>query len=102
MTSYYKIPLLPTPNQVVNTTINDKAIEVSLALRKNNRLYATISINNETIISSRVCLDRTALTPEWYKNKNMVFTFVDSQGYTDPEYSGLGSRYNLFMVAVDG
>ena len=80
-------PLDPYPNQTVSAVINNSRWAVQLLTRL-GRLYATVGNDEDgVIVRNRVCLDRIFIT------RNLVF--VDQAGSQDPEYSGLGNRYQL-------
>ncbi|EOF5040214.1 hypothetical protein ACPW90_003781 [Providencia rettgeri] len=84
-----EIPLSPIPNQTFSFTNGTDEYEVELNSRL-NKLYATVKKNNENVVCNRICRNMTYIC-QW-------LIFADQQGNTDPEYTGLGSRYRLIWA----
>lgn len=84
-----EISLSPIPNQIFSFTNGTDEYEVELNSRLNN-LYATVKKNNEIVVCNRICRNMTYIC-QW-------LIFADQQGNTDPEYTGLGSRYRLIWA----
>ena len=78
----YTIPVDPTPNQFLTTTLEGKKWDITLESRLGN-IY--ISLND--VLYNRVCLHNV---PVGYG-----FVFIDINETNDPQWEGLGSRYVL-------
>ncbi|UYL86092.1 hypothetical protein [Acinetobacter phage vB_AbaM_BP10] len=86
----YDIPLAQVPNQFFTTSLNGVTWAITLETRLNN-LYISLSNNNDgDVLLNRICLNRTYL--------GHGFVFVDIDGNSDPEYTGLGTRYLLIWT----
>ncbi|SPL71519.1 phage baseplate plug family protein [Acinetobacter stercoris] len=83
------IPLDAYPNQTVSSIIAGQRWTFTLQTRLDH-LYATVENENQgTLVLNRICVDGAFITP------NLVF--IDTQGNSDPIYSGLNEvgRYKL-------
>jgi len=58
-------------------------------------LYCDLVVNNNPIVSTMLCLNLVGLVREAYLGFTGQLFFYDTQGASDPEYSGLGTRYQL-------
>ncbi|MCC8367113.1 hypothetical protein J8V57_12650 [Xenorhabdus sp. PB61.4] len=81
-----EITLSPIPNQTTSFTIGTDLIDLTLESRLGN-IFATVQKNGEYLVCNRICRNLSYIC-RW-------LVFVDIEGNTDPEYTGLGSRYKL-------
>ncbi|WP_387690769.1 hypothetical protein [Photorhabdus sp. RM71S] len=81
-----EIALSPLPNQTTSFSINGDLIDLTLESRL-GKIFATVQKNGEYLVCNRICRNLSYLC-RW-------LIFVDIEGNSDPEYSGLGSRYKL-------
>ena len=58
-------------------------------------LYCDLVANNTDIVSTMLCLNLVGLVREAYLGFTGQLFFYDTQGTSDPDYSGLGDRYQL-------
>lgn len=58
-------------------------------------LYCDLVVNNNPIVSTMLCLNLVGLVREAYLGFTGQLFFYDTQGTNDPDYSGLGARYQL-------
>jgi hypothetical protein len=58
-------------------------------------MYFDLTLNGTLIVSTMICLDRVNLVRYAYLGFIGNLAFIDTQGTTDPVYTGLGSRYIL-------
>ncbi|GLH29734.1 hypothetical protein WSS15_23840 [Acetobacter pasteurianus] len=94
MSSAYTIPLNAVAFQKVQTPLSGQTIRFDIQQRSTG-LYANIWLNGAMKMAGVLCQDRTWLVREAYFGFPGDFTFVDTQGTSDPEYSALGTRYLL-------
>ncbi len=80
------ITISPIPNQTTSFSIGTDLIELTLETRLEN-IFATVKQNGEYLVCNRICRNLTYIC-RW-------LVFIDIEGNSDPEYSGLGSRYKL-------
>lgn len=55
-------------------------------------------VNGSLLCGGVACLNKTFIVLNLYLGFIGDFSFLDTQGDTDPVYTGLGSRYLLFYV----
>lgn len=96
-----RIPLQAVPNQTAAVTLARQSVQI--AVRQNGRhLYFDLVSNGVSIMRSRICRDRQRLLLDaTYRGFVGDFAFVDMQGDSDPSYTGLGSRFQLFYIGAD-
>ena len=58
-------------------------------------LYCDLVANNTDIVSTMLCLNLVGLVRSAYLGFTGQLFFYDTQGTSDPDYSGLGDRYQL-------
>lgn len=97
------VPLQTAPNQTLAVTLARQAAQV--ALRQNGgALYFDLRVGDAYIVRTRICRDRQRLLLDaQYRGFVGDFAFIDTQGESDPEYTGLGdvsARYQLIYLAA--
>ena len=92
------IPLESVPNQTLRVTLGGQDCTIELRTLSTG-LFITLSVSGSPIISTAYCGDRNLLVREAYLGFIGDLSFVDLQGHTDPEYSGLGERWVLYYFA---
>ncbi|MHB8915610.1 MAG: phage baseplate plug family protein [Thiobacillus sp.] len=118
------IPLQSVPNQSLSVTLNGQlcAIELrSLGFQNSpefilglsvlgdtlgslyqlpaTMLFITLTVAGAAIITNQICLDRKLLVREPYLGFLGDIGFIDNQGTDDPDYMGLGNRFQLIYFA---
>lgn len=100
------IPLQAVPNQTLtvqlagqDTQLNiyQKSATGVLGYRENpiGHLYMDVLVNNAYVISGVLCLNRSLIVRSTYLGFLGDFAWDDTQGLTDPVYTGVGARYQL-------
>lgn len=95
-----RIPLQPVPIQTLAVMLARQSCQI--ALRQNGgNLYFDLQVNGVDIIRTRICRDRQRLLLDaHYRGVVGEFAFVDTQGTDNPQFAGLGSRYQLVYLPV--
>jgi hypothetical protein len=93
-----RIPLQAVPNQTLAVTLTRQ--NTQLAIRQNGgALYFELISNGASIVRTRICRDRQRLLLNLrYLGFIGDFAFVDTRGIADPQYFGLGSRFQLYYL----
>jgi hypothetical protein len=96
------IPLAPVPSQTLACVLAKQNASLSLYTR-GALLYLDLSVGGVPVVSTRICRNITRLLLDaQYRGFTGDLCFVDTQGDTDPVYTGLGSRYQLvYLEAAD-
>lgn len=94
------IPLQAVPSQTLAVTLARQPAQI--AVRQNgDALYFDLLVGDKAIIRSRICLDRARLLlGTAYRGFVGDFAFVDLQGRSNPNFTGLGSRYQLYYLGA--
>jgi hypothetical protein len=92
-----QIPIASTPSQTLNVTLGAQSCKINL-YQKSTGVYLDLSIDNAPIITAVLCLDRVKLVRHKYLGFIGSLAFVDTQGKTDPDYTGFGARYVLIYL----
>lgn len=87
------IPVAPVPNQMLSVQLGGQVCEIAIR-QKPSGLYLTLWADDVLIMSSILCLNAVPMSVEYSKFPGSLM-FFDMNGSSDPEYSGLGSRYQL-------
>lgn len=91
------IPIQPVAAQTFQATLGAQDCQITLR-QFGNGLYIDV-LNNTTntpIVSGRYCVDRVSIIRPAYLGFVGWLYFVDvTQAGQDPDYTGLGSRYQL-------
>jgi hypothetical protein len=89
------IPLQPVPSQTVNALINNQATTLNVRQLNDQGLFMDVLLNDAPIIQGVICQNLNVIIRNAYFGYVGDFAFVDTQGTSDPVYTGLGSRYVL-------
>lgn len=89
-----KIPIIAAPNQTFSITLGGQQCRITVR-QKSTGVYLDLVANNVAIVTTAICRDRVALVRNAYRPFTGNLAFVDTQGTTDPQYSGFGARYQL-------
>ncbi|MEX3628084.1 MAG: hypothetical protein VB138_00100 [Burkholderia sp.] len=91
------LPITPKPAQNFSVLLAGQNCQISV-YQKTTGLYLDLSVNNAAIKSGIVCRDRVLLIRHAYLGFIGDLTFFDTQGVDDPQYSGLGARWQLVYL----
>lgn len=88
------IPLIAAPNQSFYVDLGGQNCEVTI-YQKSTGLFIDLNSDGTQILQTQICLDRVFLSRYSYLGFQGNLFFYDSQGLSDPIYTGLGTRYLL-------
>lgn len=96
------IPLAAIPSQQFGITLAGQNCTIAV-YQKTTGVYFDMLLNNQPFTSTVRCLNAAPLCEDrQYLGFVGDFVFVDTQGETDPQYEGLGTRYQLiYLEAAD-
>lgn len=92
------IPLAATPNQTLKCVLGGQYCTTRLMTTPVGILIDVL-VNDSPVVQGVLCLDQNRLIRYPYLGFVGDLVFVDTQGSQDPEYSGLGSRYQLLYLS---
>ena len=91
------LPITAQPAQNFSVLLAGQNCQISV-YQKTTGLYLDLSVNNAPIKSGIICRDRVLLIRYPYLCFVGDLTFFDTQGVDDPEYAGLGARWQLVYL----
>lgn len=69
--------------------------------QKSMGLFINLYVNDALIIGGVICQNRNRIVRSAYLGFIGDLAFIDNMGASDPEYAGLGSRYELAYLTAD-
>lgn len=91
------IPLTAVASQSFSVQLGTQNCSINF-YQKSTGLFFDLALNGTTIVQSMICLNLVGLVRESYLGFTGQLTFFDTQGTNDPDYTGLGSRYQLVYI----
>ena len=88
------IPITAVPAQNFTVQLGSQNCAISL-YQKNTGLFFDLTVNSNPCVNSVLCLNLVGLVRESYYGFTGQLAFFDTQGTSDPTYTGLGSRFLL-------
>lgn len=92
------IPLTAVPNQSVQVTLNGQTCRVAV-YQKDTGLYIDLYVGTALIIAGVICQHANRIVRDSYLGFTGDLAFIDTQGVSDPDYTGIGTRYVLVYLA---
>jgi hypothetical protein len=88
------VPLQPTANQTLQCQLNGQSCTIDV-WQTAYGLFFTLYVGTQLIKASVICENLVALIREAYFGFSGDFAFVDTQGTSDPVFTGFGTRFIL-------
>jgi hypothetical protein len=101
-----QVPLSSVPSQTLSVVLAGQPCQISVYQRRTG-LFFDLLVSGVAIVKCRLCHNLTRLIVQSYQGFVGDFFFFDTQGDTQPNYTGLGSitdpgRYQLvYLEASD-
>lgn len=93
------IPLQAVPNQTVTVNLDGQVCQLNV-YQKSTGLFIDLLVDNVLIIGGVICENMNRIVRSIYLGFSGDLAFSDSQGSSDPDYTGLGpgGRYSLLYL----
>lgn len=91
------IPLQPFPNQSINVNLAGQNSTIDLYQRE-DALYCNLFVNGALIIGGVICENLNRIVRDLYLGFVGDIGFFDTQGVSNPDYAGLGTRFLLIYL----
>src|SRR5882762_632794 len=91
------IPLKAVPNQTLAVLLNNQACQLNI-YQKAFGLFMDVLVSNRLIIGGVICQNYNRIVRSVYLGFQGDFLFADQQGDSDPDYTGLGTRFVLEYI----
>lgn len=93
------VPSQPVPNQTTQIVLNNQVCQIDL-FQSPDALFMNLYVNDAPIVEGAICQDRNLIVRDLYLGFDGDLIFVDTQGSSDPVFTGLGSRYVLVYLSA--
>lgn len=91
------VPLQAVPSQTVALTLAGQQCQINV-YQKTTGLFFDLIVGGVDVIKARICRNRALLVASPYLGFIGDLMFYDTQGTSDPDYTGLADRYALVFV----
>lgn len=93
-----QIDLIATPSQRAAVQLGDQSCTIDVYQRSHG-LFLDLYVSDVPIVRGALCLDSNLLVRDAYLGFVGDLMAMDIQGVSDPDYTGLGSRFVLVWIA---
>lgn len=93
------VPLQPIANQTAQCALGGQAVTLNV-YQQAFGLYMDVLLGTQGIVQGIICLNKTLIVRNTYFGFLGDFIFLDTQGTSDPVFTGLGSRYSLLYLST--
>lgn len=93
-TMRFVVPLLTVASQILTVQLNDQSCNLNVYQRTTG-LFIDVGISGNLIIAGVIAHDRCKVVRNSYLGFIGDLAFWDSQGTSDPDWTGLNQRYYL-------
>lgn len=90
------IPLQATASQQVAVTLANQACKINV-YQKDTGLYVDLYVLDSPIVVGVIALNANRIVRDAYFGFTGDLAFFDTQGSTDPDYTGLGDGGRYFL-----
>lgn len=90
----FLIPVQPTASQILTVNLGGERVRLNV-YQKRPGLFADIYMNDALVLGGVPCRDRVLMVRDAYFGFPGDLSFFDLIGDTDPDYTGLGTRFVL-------
>ena len=92
-----QIPLQAVPSQQTQIVLDGQTCSISVYV-KNQCMFFDLAVNGSEIAYAVQCSNLVSLVPTAYLGFSGWLVFYDTQGTSNPIYTGLGSRWLLLYL----
>ena len=95
------VPLQAVPSQQVQTVLGGQNCQIAVyTLGTEGHVFADINVNGVDISSGILARNAVPLNPFGYAAFAGNLMFIDTQGLSDPSYTGFGARFQLVYLTA--
>lgn len=92
-----QIPLQPIPSQIVRCVLGQQNVTLFI-YQKPQGVFVDVTVENESIVTAALALDITPIVCRDYAGFVGNLMFTDTQGNSDPDYTGFAERFALVYL----
>lgn len=94
------VPLQPVPAQVSKVVLGGQNCQINI-YQKPQGVFVDISADGVDVAVATIARDIDPLVSRTYTGFIGNLLFIDTQGNSDPGYTGFGSRFSLVYLTAD-
>lgn len=95
------IPLSATPSQALSVILGGQNCQINV-YQKTTGLYVDLFVNNSPLVQGAIARNAVRIVRHAYVGFIGDLAFLDTQGESDPDSTGLGARYQfVYLQASD-
>lgn len=91
------VPTIAAPSQSLTVQLDGQSVGLNI-YQKNTGMFMDVYVNNAAIITGVICEDRNRIVRDAYLGLVGDFSWVDSQGVSDPTYDQIGPGGRFFLA----
>lgn len=91
------IKLKPEPSLALDVDLGGQPVHLDIR-QKSTGMFLDLTVADRRLLAGVICQDRNRLVRSTYLGFIGDLAFVDTQGSSDPTYTGLGSRFLLMWL----
>jgi hypothetical protein len=91
------VPIQPVAQQTLAVVLAEQNCQIVISQRSTG-LFLDLYSNGSLVIAGVICENLNRIVRSSYLGFTGDLAFVDTQGTSDPVYTGLGSRYLLAYI----
>ena len=95
-----QIPLQAVPSQQLQVVLAGQNVQIAIYQKQAQGLFVDINVNGLDIVTAVIAEDCNPLNPRGYEPFVGNLLFTDTQGSSDPDYTGLGARFQLVYLTA--
>lgn len=89
------VPLQAISSQTVSVVLGDQNCQITVICRRGWGVFVSIWVDDNPIVYSSLARDRVGLVRYAYTGFSGDLYFADTEGTSDPDYTGIGERWLL-------
>ena len=93
------VPTQALPNQTLQAQLGGQSVELAI-YQTTFGLFMDVTSLGNLVIAGVICENGNRIVRDAYLGFLGDLVWYDTQGFTDPVYTGLGSRYVLLYLAT--
>lgn len=94
-----QIALQPVPSQQLQIVLAGQNCQIAV-YQKTQGIFVDVNANGADVSTGIIARDAVPLVPTAYLGFVGNLLFTDTQGFDDPNYEGLGSRFQLVYLTA--
>lgn len=94
------IPLRPIPSQTLNVALDNQQCLLNV-YQKFYGLFVDVYVSDQLIIGGVIAENLNRIVRSDYLGFNGDLIFADAEGSEDPQYQGLGGRFEFLYLSPD-